>query len=158
LARAVTKAPAKAATVRLNRCQRLPGLRLIRSENVGPAIFRALVNDFGGAEAATDALPVLSRRGGRTQDIRLYSEGEAEEELEAAEVFGANLVAIGEPGYPPALAEVDAAPPLLYVKGNLDLAASPIVAIVGARNDSAVGRKFTRSLATNLGLEGFAIA
>jgi DNA processing protein len=158
LARAAPKAPRKGATVRLNRRQRLAWLRLIRSENVGPATFRALVNEFGGAEAAIDAVPMLSRRGGRTHDIRLYREDEAEEELAAAEALGAQLVAIGEPGYPPALGEVDAPPPLLYVKGNLDLAAIPIVAIVGARNGSAVGQKFTRGLATDLGLEGFVIA
>jgi DNA processing protein len=46
-------------TVRLNRRQRLAWLRLIRSENVGPATFRTLVNEFGGAEAAIDALPML---------------------------------------------------------------------------------------------------
>jgi DNA processing protein len=132
-------------------------LRLIRSENVGPATFRALVNEFGGAEAAIDALPLLSRRGGRA-DMRLCSEAEAEAELEAAEQFGASLVAIGEPGYPPALAQVDAPPPLLYVKGRLELAEIPIVAIVGARNGSAVGQKFTRQLATDLALEGFVIA
>lgn len=142
---------------RLTRQQRLAWLRLIRSENVGPATFRALVNEFGGAEAAIEALPILSRRGGRG-DIRLYSEAEAESELDAAESFGANLVAIGEPGYPPALAQVDAPPPLLYVKGRLDLADIPIVAVVGARNGSAVGQKFTRQLATDLALEGFAIA
>jgi DNA processing protein len=77
---------------------------------------------------------MLSRRGGRACDIRLYSEDEAEGELAAAEALDAHLVAIGELGYPPALAEVDAPPPLLYVKGNLDLAGSPIVALVGARN------------------------
>ena len=132
-------------------------LRLIRSENVGPATFRALVNEFGGAEAAIDALPLLSRRGGRA-DVRLCSEAEAEAELEAAEQFGASLVAIGEPGYPPALAQADAPPPLLYVKGRLELAEIPIVAIVGARNGSAVGQKFTRQLATDLALEGFVIA
>ncbi|HET9572278.1 MAG TPA: DNA-processing protein DprA, partial [Methyloceanibacter sp.] len=158
MARAAPKAQRKGATGRLNRRQRLAWLRLIRSENVGPATFRALVNEFGGAEAAIDALPMLCRRGGRTHDIRLYREDEAEEELAAAEALGAQLVAIGEPGYPPALGEVDALPPLLYVKGNLDLAESPIVAIVGARNGSAVGQKFTRGLATDLGLEGFVIA
>jgi DNA processing protein len=131
---------------------------LIRSDNVGPATFRALVNEFGGAEAAIAALPILSRRGGGAQDIRLCTEAEAEAELEAAESFGASLVAIGEPGYPPALAQVDAPPPLLYVKGRLDLAAIPIVAIVGARNGSAVGQKFTRQIATDLALEGFVIA
>jgi len=142
---------------RLNRRQRLAWLRLIRSENVGPATFRALVNEFGGAEAAISALPLLSRRGGRS-DIRLCTETEAEAELQLAERLGASLVAIGEPGYPPALAQVDSPPPLVYVKGRLDLADIPIVAIVGARNGSAVGQKFTRQLATELALEGFVIA
>jgi DNA processing protein len=59
LARATAKAPRKGVTVRLNRRQRLAWLRLIRSENVGPATFRKLVNEFGGAEAAIDALPML---------------------------------------------------------------------------------------------------
>ena len=107
MARATAKAPRKGVTVRLNRRQRLAWLRLIPSENVGPAIFRALVNEFGSAEAAIDDLPMLSRRGG-AHHIRLYSEDEAEAELSAAEALGAHLVAIGEPGYPPALAEVDA--------------------------------------------------
>ena len=100
------------------------------------------------------ALPVLSRRGGFSHALHLCSEAE----LKAADRLGAALVAIGEPGYPPALAQVDAPPPLLYVKGRLELAMSPIVAMVGARNGSAVGQKFTRLLATQLGLEGFVIA
>ena len=56
------------------------------------------------------------------------------------------------------MAQVDAPPPLLYAKGKLDLADIPIVSIVGARNGSAVGQKFTRGLATDLGIEGFVIA
>jgi DNA processing protein len=106
---------------------------------VGPATFRTLVNKFGGAAAAIAALPLLSRRGGRS-DIRLFTEAEAEAELALAESLGASLVAIGEPGYPPALAQVDSPPPLLYVKGRLELADIPMVAIVGARNGSAVGQ------------------
>jgi DNA processing protein len=151
------KAPA-ARTTRLNHRQRLAWLRLIRSENVGPATFRALVNQFGGAEAALDALPALSRRGGRAQSIRVYGEAEAEAELAAAADVGATLVAMGEEGYPPALTHVDAPPPLLYAKGRFQLAEGPIVAMVGARNGSAVGQKLTRQLATELGLEGFVIA
>ena len=158
MARERSKAPPKQkSAARLNHQQRVAWLRLIRSENVGPATFRGLVNEFGGAEAAIDALPLLSRRGGRT-DIRLCTEAEAEAELEAADRLGATLVAIGEPGYPPALAQVDAPPPLLYAKGRLELADIPIVAIVGARNGSAVGQKFTRQIATELALEGFVIA
>lgn len=143
---------------RLNDAQRLAWLRLIRSENVGPATFRALVNQFGGAQAAMEALPDLSRRGGRTHDIGLCSLANAETELQAAARCGADLVALGERGYPPALAQVDAPPPLIYVKGRHELADMPIVAIVGARNGSAVGQKLARQIADALGLEGFAVA
>jgi DNA processing protein len=48
------------SAIALSDRQRLSWLRLIRSENVGPATLRALVNQFGGAEAALDALPALS--------------------------------------------------------------------------------------------------
>ena len=158
MAKASSDPKPSAAGARLNRHQRLSWLRLIRSENVGPATFRALVNQFGGAGAALDALPMLSRRGGSRHTIRVCTEAEAEAELKAAEQLGAEFVAIGEPGYPPPLAQVDAPPPLLCVKGKLDLAMGPIVAMVGARNGSAIGQKFTRTLAAELGLEGFVIA
>ena len=44
--------------------QRLAWLRLIRSENIGPRTFRNLLNQFGGAAEALDALPTLARKGG----------------------------------------------------------------------------------------------
>jgi len=142
---------------RLNDAQRLAWLRLIRSENIGPATFRVLVNQFGGAIAAIEAVPHLSRRGGRPT-IRLCTEAEAEAELAEARKAGMHLVALGEHGYPPALAQIDAPPPLIYVKGRLELARLPIIAIVGARNGSAVGQKFTRRIARALGHEGFVVA
>ena len=37
--------------------QRLEWLRLIRSESIGPRSFRSLLNRFGGAGAALEALP-----------------------------------------------------------------------------------------------------
>src|SRR5262249_32467732 len=47
--------------VRLSEEQRLDWLCLIRSDNVGPRTFRALVNHYGGARAALAALPDLAR-------------------------------------------------------------------------------------------------
>jgi DNA processing protein len=83
------------SSARLSPRQRVSWLRLIRSENVGPVTFRALVNQFGGAEAAIAALPALSRRGGYAQAIRVCTLAEAAAELAAAERLGANLVAMG---------------------------------------------------------------
>ena len=47
---------------RLTDQQRFDWLRLIRSENVGPRTFRALITNCGGARAALKALPDLARR------------------------------------------------------------------------------------------------
>src|SRR6476660_651640 len=96
--------------------QRVAWLRLIRSDNVGPATFRDLINHFGSAEAALSMLPELSARGGATRSIRIATEAEAYRELEAAQRFGARFIGSGEPDYPQAVRQIDGAPPLLAVK------------------------------------------
>jgi len=143
--------------IRLTDSQRLAWLRLIRSENVGPRTFRDLVNHFGGAAAALDAIPALGRRGGAKRPIRICSSGDAEKELEGLARIGGRLVALGERDYPPALAAADAAPPVLSVLGQGDLAQRPMVGLVGARNASAAGRSFAQQLAHDLGEAGFVI-
>jgi DNA processing protein len=149
--------PAPLPQAPLDATQRLACLRLIRSDNVGPVTFRALINHFGGAEAALAALPELSRRGGRAR-IRICPRDEAEAELAAAEAIGAQPLFTIEPGYPPALAAIEAPPPLLYVKGNAGHLVRPMVAIVGARNGSAAGQKLARHFSARLGAAGFVIA
>ena len=91
--------------MRLSDGQRLNWLRLIRSENVGPATFRQLVNRFGSAEQALAALPELAVRGGAKAAQRITSAAEAEVEMDAARACGARFVAIGEEDYPPSCAE-----------------------------------------------------
>lgn len=140
----------------LDDAQRLACLRLIRSEHVGPVAFRALINEFGGACEALAALPDLVRQGGRRQ-VRICPPATAEAELEAARRAGARPVFTIEPGYPPLLAEVEAPPPLLYVKGRDDLLSRPAVAVVGSREASAAGHTLARQLAEALGQAGFTV-
>ena len=138
--------------------ERLDWLRLIRSENVGPVTFKSLLRRFGSAAAAIDALPGLAKRGGAARAIRVCSRDEAEREIAATQNFGAMFVARCEPGYPPRLAEIDDAPPLMSVRGNLAALARPMIALVGARNASAAGLKFAERLARELGEAGFVTA
>lgn len=137
--------------------QRIAWLRLIRSDNVGPATFRDLINHFGTAEAALDALPELSRRGGSARSIRIATIAEAEREIEIARRFGARFIGIGEPDYPPALRQIDGAPPLLAAKGDLSVATLPAVGIVGSRNASISGAKFAAMMAREIGNAGYGI-
>ncbi|MEI2301710.1 DNA-processing protein DprA [Ensifer sp. MJa1] len=144
--------------VALTERQKISWLRLIRSDNVGPVAFRDLINHFGTAENALDALPELSRRGGKQQAYRIASVNEAERELEAARRHGAVFVGIGEPGYPSALRQIDGAPPLLAMKGDLDAATRPSLGIVGSRNASISGAKFAAMIARESGRAGYVIA
>lgn len=136
--------------------QRIDWLRLIRSESVGPRTFRALVNQFGGAAAALDALPALARRGGRHR-LKVTTRAEAERELAEGARIGARFVAMGEPDYPRALQAIDTAPPLIVLRGSAETLARPSTAIVGSRNASAAGLAFTERLARGLGEAGYTV-
>lgn len=137
---------------------RLACLRLIRSENVGPATFRELINHYGGAEQALEALPELSRRGGSGRTIRICPREQALAELEAAKRIGARPIVTIEPGYPPALAATAMPPPLIYVKGDAALLGRPMLAVVGSRDASAAGTKLARLMAREIGRAGVVIA
>jgi DNA processing protein len=119
--------------------------------------FYALLRRFGSAAAALDALPRLSKSGG-ARSTKPASRREAETELAAIARFGGRLVCWGEPAYPPALAAVEDAPPVLTVFGRAELLQAPIVAIVGARNASANGRRLARELAAGLGEAAVVVA
>src|SRR5262249_7493938 len=147
-----------ATPVRLTEAQRLDWLRLIRSENVGPRTFRALLDHFGDARAALAAIPTLAQRGGAARAIRVCPQSEAERGLDATRELGVTLVATVEPEYPSRLAEIDDAPPLLAVRGNMAALTRPMIAIVGARNASAAGMKIAERLAYALGQAGYVIA
>ncbi len=136
--------------IELSARQRVAWLRLIRSDNIGPVTFRELINHFGSAEKALDALPELSRRGGSSRSPRIATQAEAEGEIETADKFGARFIGIGEPDYPPALRHLDGAPPLIAMKGSADAATRPCVGIVGSRNASINGAKFAAMLARGI--------
>jgi DNA processing protein len=104
-----------------------------------------------------ERLPDLARRGGASRPGRICSEEDARAELTASKRLGVSLVAPGEAGYPPRLATLDDAPPLLGVRGAPDVLMRPVIAIVGSRNASAAGLKFAGSLARDLSEAGFVI-
>jgi DNA processing protein len=132
-------------------------LRLARTETVGPIGFYAMLRRFGSARAALEALPRLARRSDRGRAVTVMPRAAAEAELGKLARLGGRLVCRGEPVYPASLAAVEDAPPVLTVLGDVSLLAQPFVAIVGARNASANGRRLARDLATALGGAGFGV-
>ncbi len=137
--------------------ERLARLRLLRSENVGPITFHQLIARFGSGAAALDALPELARHGGRARPIRLGPRERAEAELEALTLERARVVFHGEAAYPERLAEIADAPPFVSVLGEAELLPRRSVAVVGARNASANGRRLAETLAAELAARGYVV-
>jgi DNA processing protein len=132
---------------------RLDRLRLIRSANIGPITYFQLIQRFGSARAALDAVPALAARGGGKAPV-LAKLDDIAREVDKVSALGARYLFLGEGHYPLLLAEIDTAPPALIVRGDLALLDRPAIAIVGARNASAAACRFARELARGLVEEG----
>lgn len=142
----------------LNEIQRLAWLRLSRTENVGPITFYQLIARFGSAEKALDTLPELAQRGGRKKPLVAASKNDIEREYTALKKLGGQIITPLDETYPFPLTAIDDAPPVLSVLGNPAFLNKPCVAIVGARNASLNGKKFTAKLAHDLGARGQIVA
>ena len=135
---------------------RLDRLRLIRSPNIGPITYFQLIQRFGTAGAAIDAIPNLAARGGGKAPA-LAKLDDIAREVDAVERLGARYLFVGQGLYPPLLAEIDSAPPALIVRGDVGVLDRPAVALVGARNASAAACRFSRILAQDLSSDGIVI-
>lgn len=140
-----------------DRAERIAGLRLSRSRGLGPITFHQLLRKFGSPSAALEALPGFLEGKGKTSRITLAPEGVAERELDALEKVGGQLLGAWEATYPPALKAIADSPPLISVLGRAELLDPPGVALVGARNASAAGRRIAAQLAVDLGAAGLTI-
>ena len=130
--------------------ERLARLRLARSVNVGPRTYAYLLRRFADAAQALDALPSLAAAGGKGGYVPCPL-ADAEAEIAAGQAAGAAMILLGEAGYPPLLAEIGHPPPVLWAVGRAEILGRPAVAIVGARNASALGLRTARNLSRSLG-------
>lgn len=142
----------------LTRAQIFDWLRLIRTENIGPSTFRRLINRFGSADAALDALPHIATKGGARKTPRIPAADEISAEMEALDALGGRFIGMGEEHYPPLLRHIHGPPPLIAVLGDTASLTHEAVAIVGARNASAAGFSFASQIAAGLGNAGYVIA
>jgi DNA processing protein len=130
---------------RLDAAERRARLRLARSARIGPVTFHNALEHFGSACAACARLATIS-------------ESEMAREEEALARAAGRFLVLGDPDYPPALAALGDAPPVLSAIGELRLLSRPVLAVVGAREASAAGRRIGVELSAALGAAGFVIA
>lgn len=137
-------------------------LRLHRLPGLGPKRFHSLLQAFGSASAAFSApasawralgLPDVSAHARRSPEVR---DGAAAA-LAWLERRDQHLLMWDDPAYPGLLAEVDAAPPLLFVAGNPALLEKPQLAIVGSRRASPPALDTATAFSRHLAQGGFVI-
>lgn len=141
----------------LDDAEKLARLRLIRSENIGPITFHRLMHQFGSARTALEQLPEMARKGGRKRTLKICAAADAENELAAVQDIGAEMIFWGTAAYPPLLAQIDDAPPILFMRGHMHLLVKKAVAVVGSRNASINGRRFAQTIAAALGDAGYLV-
>lgn len=80
-----------------------------------------------------------------------------EREYAATTAYGGAIICANDPAYPPLLNQLAPPPPVLSMVGDPGLAHRRTVAIVGARQASAAGRKLARDISTAVSSEGVVI-
>jgi len=136
-------------------------LRLANASGLPPIALRALLAEFGGPQAVLNqSFGTLAAIAGEKAACAVLGPPPRSElgpfdeclarTLEWASVPGNRIVTLADSAYPPALLTMPDPPPLLYVKGRLDLLQARAVAIVGSRSATPQGiddaRRFAQAL------------
>lgn len=129
---------------------------------IGPAKIQALLGYFNTLEKAWNASDEQLRDIGF--DIRaIQSLNEVRQNFDLdqyvrqVETSGVGVVTWGSPEYPELLREIPAAPPLIFLRGQLKPIDRWAVAVVGTRRLTAYGRQVTRDLVAGLVVNGITV-
>lgn len=130
-------------------------LRLIRSDGIGPVSFKRLVEKHGDAQNVIAMLEAATRKG--TAKTKLAELDDLAAELEQASRLNVRYFFLDFAEYPPLLADLNDAPPVVTYLGNKMCMTRPTIAVVGARNCSAGGVKLTQKICADLSAHGFTV-
>jgi DNA processing protein len=141
--------------------RQLLALRLV--PGIGPRLTAALLEHFGSAAAVLQApaqqLAEIPHIGANlaVKFRQAMDRSEVAAEIERMEKHGVALLRLGEPSYPPALANIPDPPHLLYVRGSLEAADNQAVAVVGSRHCTNYGLRFAERLGLDLARERYTV-
>ncbi|QDX82146.1 DNA-protecting protein DprA [Denitratisoma sp. DHT3] len=138
-------------------------LRLAAVPGLGGASQRLLLKAFGLPETIFAAsAAALGSVVGEALARRILDRGDAADDALAAGLAwldepGNRLLTLADPGYPRSLLDGDDPPPLLYVKGRVELLGRPSLAVVGSRNSTRQGEANAQAFAASLSQRGLTI-
>jgi DNA processing protein len=83
---------------------------------------------------------------------------DAAKELAQVQATGCRLLAWDEPEYPARLREICDPPPLLYVRGNIELLKRHMISVAGARRPTPYGNQMAERISRDLADQGLVIS
>ncbi len=120
-------------------------------KGIGPVLFRTLVNEFGTPGDVFKYIHESENWRKLAPSVRGFDMRLAKMQVKKAREAGAEIIAYADPEYPNLIGNIDYAPPVLYLKGNVGIFAERSVAVVGTRRPTYYGkaqaRKFARTFA-----------
>ncbi|OBQ34877.1 MAG: DNA repair protein Smf [Anabaena sp. CRKS33] len=134
---------------------------------IGPILIQRLKQHFSNLETAWKASPGELRKvegfGIQTLEkvVQQKSRLNPEQLLTQHQQINPHFWTPADPEYPQLLREILTPPPLLYYRGEIDLQENsgqkPLVGIVGTRQPTEYGIKWTRQISTALAKNGFTV-
>ena len=136
-------------------------LRLVLVPGLGNVTLRKLLTEFGVPDRVLAARPADLRKFVTADIATLIANGGNAESAQPALTWlgdpANHIVTLGDADYPQLLLQTADPPPLLYVKGRLDLLNRPSLAIVGSRNATTQGTENAADFARALSEAGITI-
>jgi DNA processing protein len=136
--------------------ERIARLRLSRTSGIGPLTLARLLEEYGNARSALEALPDRVRKAGK-RELHIVDTDRAMREIERTERYGAKILFHGDADFPDLLGSLSPPPLVLTCKGDLCLTQKTCIAMVGARNASAAAIRMSGDLARDLGAQDWVV-
>jgi DNA processing protein len=138
-------------------------IALTMLQDIGPVGSRKLLSAFGTTEKIFHStVEELAAMGGigmnRARNIKAFSSWhDVEKQVSALEKSGIRAVSLEEPFFPELLREIDDAPVVLYMRGDIEPRDRYALAVVGSRKPSSYGAAVTERISGDLASMGFCI-
>lgn len=131
-------------------------------KGIGPVRLKSLIKEFGDVERAWNASKVELEGCGirpRAVDALIETRKNIDLDREVAKLnnLGVRVLTFDDEDYPSRLREIDAAPMVLFIRGEIRRQDNLAVAVVGTRKPTSYGRSVAKEVSSYLSRNGITI-
>jgi DNA processing protein len=135
-------------------------LALLRAPGVGCRTFISLLETHTPAQLFEESSSTLSKLNLKSATINAIKNPDwdiIDQDLAWVNQENNHAITFNDVNYPSQLKEIADPPPVLFIRGNIDLLLLPQIAIVGSRNPTSLGEETAFNFAKTLSRHGYVI-